>query len=405
MPLRGFYLFLCGICMGAADLVPGISGGTIAFIMGFYGPLLESLKSFNYQSFKYLLTGQWRAFLQSTHWKFLLTLIAGIATAFLLFAGFIQFVLGHEFYRSYLYAAFLGLILGSFYFCIKQVVKWTMYESLGLAVGAVCAYCLTTISTSQAPLQGSYAVKIDLKYRSSELANYKDGVLTNLTEEALGVLAAKGMIESTTLVYDENGQLLGQVAELAAFPHTSSWLNGWLIFCGMVAVCALLLPGISGSYLLTLLGVYPMVIGALADWVSHLKQGLFDFDSFEILLNLGLGILIGALLFARFLSWLLKAHPNLSLAILSGFMIGALPSVWPFWSYASILLPMKLEKGPQLLALDPVWPSWFSSQAYLALLWMIAGCLLVIGIEFLAKYRGGNLDRRRAGEIARAREL
>ncbi|MFI5343105.1 MAG: undecaprenyl phosphate translocase family protein, partial [Chlamydiales bacterium] len=175
--------------------------------------------------------------------------------------------------------------------------------------------------------------------------------------------------------------------------HTAhSRLSGWLIFCGMVAVCALLLPGISGSYLLTLLGVYPMVIGALADWVSHLKQGIFDFDSFEILLNLGLGILIGAALFARLLSWLLKAYPNLSLAILSGFMIGALPSVWPFWSYTSILLPMKLEKGPQLLALDPIWPSWSSSQAYLALLWMAAGCLLVIGLELLARYKNSQPD-------------
>lgn len=369
--------------MGAADLVPGISGGTVAFIMGFYAALLQSLKSFNYQAFKYLLTGQWRAFLQNTQWKFLLTLVAGIATSFLLFAGFIQFVLQHEVYRSYLYAAFLGLILGSFYFCIKQVVKWTLCESLGLLIGIGCAYFLTTLSTSSVPFEGSYAVKMNLDYGSVNLSNYKDGFLTNLSEEALGVLVAKNVLDATALVYDENGQLLGQVAELVAAPRIS-WLNGWMVFCGLIAVCALLLPGISGSYLLTLLGVYPIVIGALADWVSQLKQGSFDFDSFEILLNLGLGILIGVALFARFLSWLLKTYPDLSLAILSGFMIGALRSVWPFWSYDFILLPMKLEKGPQLLALDPIWPSWHSSQAYLALLWMAAGCLLVIGIEFLA---------------------
>ncbi len=137
---RGIYLFFCGMCMGAADLIPGISGGTIAFIMGFYFPLLESLKSFNYTTLKLFLSGRWSTFFQNTGWKFLITLGSGIICSFFLFANFIHYILIHEVYRVYLYSAFSGLIVASLYFCIRQIKNWSAIEFFGLVLGAITAF-------------------------------------------------------------------------------------------------------------------------------------------------------------------------------------------------------------------------------------------------------------------------
>lgn len=245
MKPNGWTLFFCGLCMGTADLVPGISGGTIAFILGIYQPLLESLKSFNAP--------------RKTEWRFLATLVSGILTAILSFAHLLHSALSHDVYRVYLYAGFFGLILASFIFCVRQVNTWNWKIALGLFLGAASAYFLTEKTGSH-----SQAV-IDL----------------------------------------------------------SPGFCLWLMVCGALAVCALLLPGISGSYILTLLGVYPTVIQALVNFTRSL-------EALAILASLGIGILVGAAIFAKAVSWLLKEYPNMSLAVLSGFMIGAIRSLWPF---------------------------------------------------------------------------
>lgn len=392
-PFKGLYLFFCGICMGMADLIPGISGGTIAFIMGFYGQLLESLKSLNIAALKLFFTGRWHQFFKQVEWKFLSTLVAGIACAFFLFAGLIHFILGHELYRVNLYAAFLGLILASFYFCIRQINAWSFKEILGLAVGCLLAYSLTSTTLTPDTMQGPYAVKISLSDLKNDVVNYdaQMGLLTELSKESLTGLLIKKNIDSASLVYDKNGRVLGEVSQIVDSKPVS-FLNAWLIICGAIAICALLLPGISGSYLLTLLGVYPLVIGSLADWILNLKQGIFDFESFKVLSNIGFGVILGAILFARALSWLLKKYPGLSLAILSGFMIGALRSVWPFWTYQYVLWPLKLEKGPQLVAVDPIFPVGDVPHVFAALLWALAGFLLVLGIEYIATRKAAKLS-------------
>lgn len=386
-PFKGMYLFFCGMCMGAADLIPGISGGTIAFIMGFYFPLLESLKSFNYSTLKLLLSGRWSSFFQITGWKFLVTLVSGMFCSFFLFANFIHYILIHEVYRVYLYSAFLGLILASFYFCIRQIKHWSTKEVLGIVLGAIIAFFLTGSSFSNAHSQGPYAVKMALEYDNNRLlTNYlpESQLLINLSEQTLDGMLAKGVIELNTPLYNNKGDPLGLISDYV-IPTKFSFLNSWLIFCGAVAICALLLPGISGSYLFTLLGVYPLIIGSLADWIAHIKHGTFDWDSFEVLLNVAIGIVIGVALFARFLSWLLKTHPGLSLAVLSGFMLGALRSVWPFWSYVYALEPLKLEKGPQLEVINPIWPSNSMEELLLGALFALAGFTLVLFIEMFAE--------------------
>lgn len=382
-PFRGWTLFFCGICMGAADLVPGISGGTIAFILGFYQPLLESLKSFNWEAFQLLFRGHVKAFAGQVGWRFLLTLIAGILTAFICLANLFHFILSHEVYRIYLYALFLGLILASFVFCMRQVRVWDWKIAFGIGLGVISAYFLTesTLTTAQ---EGPFAIALEIHTDAVPLRNYdpEKQLLHGLSSQTLGVLLAQGLLVEDTPVYDRQHRLIGIAGEITT-PSRVSFFNIWLMVCGALAVCALLLPGISGSYILTLLGVYPVVIEALVDFINSIGRASFNSDAFAVLASLGLGILLGALAFARGVSWLLKEYPNFSLAVLSGFMIGAIRSVWPFWSHDYIILPLKLQKGPQLAALDPFIPSLSSPLLWQAALCTVAGFILVFALEHL----------------------
>lgn len=384
---RGWSLFFCGICMGAADLVPGISGGTIAFILGFYQPLLESLKTLSWPAFQLLFKGEIQKFGQQVAWKFLLTLLAGIFCAFIALANLFNFILSHELYRIYLYATFLGLILASFVFCIRQMKEWNGKMIVGLCTGALIAYLLTETTLAPAS-EGSFAVPIQLEAKNIPLRNYdpNDHLLTGLSTQTLGILLAQGLLQDTTPVYNQQRVLIGLVGELVA-PHRVSFFNGKLVMCGALAICALLLPGISGSYILTLLGVYPIVIEALVDFLNALKHASFNSEAFAVLWSLGWGIILGALGFARVVSWLLRQYPNQSLALLSGFMIGAIRSVWPFWSYEYIVMPLKLYKGPQLVALSPFLPSWDSPLVWQASICALAGFMLVFALELYVKKR------------------
>jgi putative membrane protein len=383
-PFKGMYLFICGLCMGAADLIPGISGGTIAFIMGFYFPLLESLKSFNSKTIKLLFNGNRRTFFQKTGWKFLLILGFGIVCSFFLFANFIHHILMHEVYRVYLYSTFLGLILGSFYFCIRQIKKWSVFKFIGLLLGTTIAFLLTGTSLTHTFMQGPYAIKKMIHEESKQLSNYQthDQLLTHLSKQTLRGMLAKGEVQPDTALYTNEEMLIGTISDFV-IPAKFSFFNSWLIFCGALAVCALLLPGISGSYIFTILGVYPLIIGSLSDWITHIKLGVFDWESFHVLLNVGIGIVLGFTLFARFLSWLLKTYFELSLAILSGFMLGALHTIWPFWTYTYAINPLKLEKGPQLQLASPIWPHHLE-ELLLGIFFALLGFGLVIAIEWIS---------------------
>lgn len=298
--------------MGAADLVPGISGGTIAFILGFYRPLLESLQTINGNALRMLFKGEWGALSQQIAWKFLVTLLAGIMTAIIVLANIFHFILSHDVYRIYLYAAFLGFILASFIFCVRQVKEWGRGSVICLAFGIISAYLLTRTAGPSLSINASAA--------------------------SVGF----------------------------------SFLNGWIFLSGAIAVCALLLPGISGSYILTLLGVYPIVIDALAQFIHGLAKMSFNGEAFSILGNLAFGIIVGALAFTRLLNWVLNRFPNQSLAMLSGFMIGAVRSVWPFWS-------------ERLAVHYPYFPSWNSPHVWQAFLCAVAAFLFVIAAEMYSK--------------------
>ncbi len=317
----------CGMCMGAADLVPGISGGTIAFIMGIYQGLIGSLKTFKPSVFMLLFQLRFKAFFNALAWEFLLALIIGASISFFMFAELFDEILNHEMYRVRLYSAFMGLILASTYFCAKEVKQWEWKSCSFLVLGGLIAFALTGTDVALPTLESEY-----------------EGV--------------KG-----------------------------STINITMMVCGAIAICAMLLPGVSGSYLLTILGVYPTVIGALADFTRGLKSFELDSDAFFILLSLALGIMVGAICFARILSWVLKYYHDLTVALLTGFMIGALRSVWPYWTYTYKLVPLRIEKGPQIMNVDPLMPDLSAASTWISFAFLLVGFAIVFAVSALAKIK------------------
>jgi putative membrane protein len=320
-------LFFFGICMGAADIVPGISGGTMAFIMGIYEDLIISIKSLTPYAFKQLFLFRFKTFSKLVSWQFLLCLISGITVSFLSVAQLLHYILNHEIYRVYLYSAFLGLTLASIIFCSKQLTHWRGIDFACLFSGATIAFILTgTVLHTSEPLH-SYQVAI---------------------------------------------------------------FDWWLIACGAIAISAMLLPGISGSYLLTILGAYPIVIAALADLTANLQKGALAVSSLFILGNVLVGIILGGLIFSHVVSWLLRNYHNLTIAALTGFMIGALRSVWPFWTLEYFSDPFQPEKGLHLQIIDPILPDISSPLFWNSILLVIGGFALVFLIEFLSEQYQSN---------------
>lgn len=304
-------VFFTGLCMGAADLVPGISGGTIAFIMGIYRPLIEAIRSINVKAFRQ----------KKIPFLFLTALFLGIGCSLLGFSHAVSAMLKNPTIRPLLYSFFIGLILASLLFLFQKVKQWDRGGVLALVGGALFAYFFSGHPYTQT-------------FESS---------------------------------------------------FSQALIQPWFIFSGAVAISAMLLPGISGSYLLMVLGVYPIALEALADFSTSLKTGHFDLIAFSILANLMTGIILGGLLFSHVINWLLEKHHNLTLALLIGFMIGAMRTAWPFWEWSLIQHPYRPEKGLIPLLTKPIWPDLSSSLFWKALIIALFGFILVLFIDYLAK--------------------
>ncbi len=305
-------VFLSGLFVGAADIVPGISGGTVAFIIGIYEELLASIASINAQAIKKLCTLQFRAFFTAVRWQFLCLFILGAACSFVTLAKTFQYFLNHEIYRTFLYSAFMGLVVGSVIFCAKQLSKYTLKVFLCVTIGAVLAYFLS--GTDLMPTAGT----------NSE-----------------------------------------QLVDL------------WVIACGAMAISAMLLPGISGSYILNILGMYGPILGAFVAWVDGIKQGIFDFASFRIVLSMGIGIALGAIFFSRIVRYLLATYREATIALLVGFMVGAMRSIWPFWS-------VEQTGDMRLQLVEPILPEVTSLHFAYSCAFFALGLSLVFLVEHLA---------------------
>ena len=283
-----------GMCMGAADVIPGVSGGTIAFIMGIYAELLDSIKSVNGEALKLLLKGKIGAFWKHINGTFLASLFAGILISVFSLAKLMKYLL--EFHPVPLWSFFFGLILASAVYILKGLDKWSIRNIISLLVGVAIGAFICLASPGQTP-------------------------------DAL-----------------------------------------WFIFLsGAIAICAMILPGISGSFILLLLGKYAFVMEA----VSTLN--------IPVLIVFAAGACIGIVCFSHFLSWLLKKFYMLTIALLSGFMIGSLLKVWPWkvpgaqegFDYPA--LPGTFE---QVTGADP--------QLFMSIGFMVLGLAIVLLIEFMA---------------------
>ena len=271
MNVKYLWLYLKGIAMGSADVVPGVSGGTIAFITGIYTELLDSIKSININALVTLFKQGPKAAWQAVNGTFLLVLLLGILSAILTLAKVIHYLLDEH--AILLWAFFFGLILASSLHMGKQIKQWDKGTFAALLIGAVCAGFIS--------------------------------------------IASPTSIEA-------------------------SYLN--IFIAGSIAICAMILPGISGSFILLLMGLYAPVLAAV--------KGL----QLDIMMVFALGAILGLMLFARLLSWLLHHYQDLMFSLLTGFMLGALLKVWPWKETISYRLNSKgLEVPFEQLNRLPDW--------------------------------------------------
>jgi putative membrane protein len=382
-----WYLF-CGCCMGAADIVPGVSGGTMAFILGFYEDLITNVKSINFKVLGLILRFRFKELSEHIAWQFLCILVIGILSAIAALSQVIAQLLNDEVYRVYLYSAFLGLILASVIFCARKVEVWNLKSVIALIVGGLAAYSLTNVTlVDNSDDNGmTYRVAISSEYTASKVvSNYdaKSQMLINVESTALPAMLAKGYVTKDTTIVNQSTGKRGVVGDIVTKPSYPIVLP-WIIFCGAIGISAMLLPGISGSYLLTILGTYPLIVSALADLVSGFKHFQLDGDAVILLSNLLVGIVIGAALFSRLISWLFTHYHHATIALLVGFMIGALRAVWPFWSYSYQLIPVKLDKGPILISVAPLIPDVQTPLFWIAVAVTVVAFISVFLIEIIA---------------------
>ena len=293
--LKNIVTAIKGACMGAADVIPGVSGGTIAFIMGIYDEFVGSLASINKEAVKLLFSGKFKAFWKHINGSFLLSLVIGIGISVVALAGIMQYLLANKPIQTW--AFFFGLIVASSIFIIRGISGWKLREVLFLIFGVILGVTICTLSPTKTP----------------------DGL--------------------------------------------------WFIFLsGAIAICAMILPGISGSFILLILGKYQYIMGVISDLVSGVNIG----QNILIIGVFGIGAVIGILSFSKLLHWLLARWEKETMIVLAGFIIGSLVKVWP-WS------------NPEALAQADAAGSMLYGSA---ILFALIGFSLVTGIEIAGKIIG-----------------
>jgi putative membrane protein len=307
-PKDYFLLYLKGLAMGGADTVPGVSGGTIAFISGIYEELIDSISAINLEALQLLKDGRIAAFWKHINGTFLVVLLAGILTSILTLSRLITYLL--EEHPIALWSFFFGLIVISSLLIIREIKQWNLRVVLAGLVGIAIAVYISLASPSETP---------------------------------------------TAL---------------------------WFIFvAGMVAICAMILPGISGAFILLLFGKYQYILTAVHEF------------KFTTLLVFALGCITGLLSFSRLVSWLLDNYYNTAVSLLAGFMVGSLVKIWPWKVVTQYYLNSEGIQKP--LITKSVLPTTFQQITgeppllLLALLFMALGILLVVGLERISKHHAG----------------
>lgn len=265
--------------MGAADVIPGVSGGTIAFITGIYEELLETIANVNLDLLRVLRNQGLKAAWTKLNGNFIVALLLGIAIAILSLAHLISWLLDNK--PIQLWAFFFGLVFASIFLVAQQVSKWSFGTILSFILGAIIAF-----------------------------------VITGLPAVAGG--------------------------------------TGYLFYfvCGMIAICAMILPGISGSFILLLLGAYATIINAVKSL------------DFAIIAVFGAGCVVGILSFSKLLNWLFKHHRDITISLLAGFLLGSLRKLWP-WKEEGELLYTHTD-GKEVHMLYNALPTQLAGEQFIA---------------------------------------
>lgn len=310
--------FLKGYAMGAANVIPGVSGGTVAFITGIFERLVNALKSFDVQAVKLLTKRDIRGFWQHIDGSFLMPLGLGVVVSVASLAKLLGYLFEHH--STLIWALFFGLILASIYYVGRTVSRWTPSAYVALVAG-LCV--------------------------------------------AVGIALLKPASENDAVFY--------------------------LIACGIVGVCSMIIPGLSGSFVLILMGNYFLILGALSDLVSAATS--LDFQAMwpplTIFIPVILGCVIGLVAFSHFISWLFRRFRDVAIALLTGFVAGSLMIIWPWKDElfqraedGSFLLKSSGEKV--VIGYDWHLPSLTEPTTWWALLLIVIGALAVILMETLA---------------------
>jgi len=305
-----------GIAMGAADVVPGVSGGTIAFISGIYEELIESIDNVNFGFFKVWKKEGFKSAWASINGPFLLALFSGIAISIFSLAKLIKWLLHNE--PILLWSFFFGLVLASILYIAKQIKNWNVKIIIAILITSVLSYFIT-------------------------------------------------------------------LAEPFASPDSPFYL----LFCGFIAIIAMILPGVSGAFILLILGAYQTAI----DTINDLRDGVFNADlelfkdAFIKFLLLAIGAIIGLKVFSKALNWMFKHQKNLTLAILTGFMIGSLNKIWP---WKDILKTRINSEGEEVTLLDKsILPSAYDgdNRLVMALIFAVIGFAVILILERLGNQK------------------
>ena len=299
------YLILKGIAMGAANVIPGVSGGTMALITGIFERLIDAIKSFNIKAVKLLASFKFKEFAKHTDLYFLISVFGGIAVAIITLAKIFDFLFTN--YPVYIWSYFFGLVLASVYFVGKTVEKWTISVLIAFIVGTTVAVIISLLNPA--------------------------------TENS-------GMI--------------------------------YLFICGVVAICSMILPGLSGSFVLILMGNYQLV---MIDAVNNMDL--------RILIPVGVGAVVGLIVFSHFLSWVFKKYRNQTISLLTGFILGSLSVLWPWQK----MIYMKdaageviLKKGePIVIKYERIFPEVLNSEVIWAIVFALIGIVSIYAIEKLAQ--------------------
>lgn len=301
-------LAIKGLCMGAADVIPGVSGGTIAFLTGIYGELINSIKSIDMAALKMLFSLRLKDFWKKINGNFLVSVVLGILISVFSLAKLMQYLL--EYHPVPLWSFFFGLIVASAIYILKNVAKWKVSHAVSLIAGIAAAAYICMVTPGE-------------------------------TTEAL-----------------------------------------WFVFLsGVIAICAMILPGISGSFILLLLGKYEFIMAALSEL------------DIIVLAVFASGCVIGIIAFSHVLSWLLDKFYTQTICVLSGFMIGSLLKVWP-WK-ETLASGVERVIGPEKYEII----SGHSPEIASAIAFFIIGAAMLFAIEYIVVW----MNKRKGGISEQAR--